>query len=149
VREFLFSLVLGKEKSGVQMMCGSILQDIIGTAHGCWFLEGVDETYPEDPHLALVSSNIDPNQLVLSVGSSIKGLDSLRYEFYPTDLGLINRDFQGVTSDGNIYGYEITGFDGLIILKMYDFSTLWIEALEVRSEPKDWAFTENKTVFIR
>jgi hypothetical protein len=78
-----------------------------------------------------------------------KGLDSRRYEFYPTDLGLINRDFKDVTSDGKIYGYEITGFDGIIILKMYDSSTFWIEALEVPSEPNDWAFTENKTVFIR
>jgi hypothetical protein len=149
VRESLFSLVQGKEESGIQMMCGSILQDIRGTAQGCWFLEGVDETYPEDPHLALVSSNIDPNQLVLSVGRSIKGLDSRRYEFYPTDLGLINRDFKDITSDGNIYGFEIIGFDGIILLKMHESSTLWIEVLEDPSEPKDWIFTENKTVFVR
>ena len=52
------------------------LQDLPGTAQGCWFLSGVSDTYPGDPHLALVRSNIYPARAVLLVGNSTPNLDS-------------------------------------------------------------------------
>lgn len=142
--EALFSLVQSESST-----CGQVMQDIPGTAQGCWFLEGVKETYPEDPHLALVHSNVDAGVSVLSVGNSIRDLVSRRYEFVPTSLGLINRHFKDITPDGKIYGYNIDGFEGIILVKMHDASTLWIEALKDPSEPENWVFTENKTIFVR
>jgi hypothetical protein len=149
VRDDLFSLVQGREEKGIQGTCGSVLQDVPGTAQGCWFREGVAETYPEDPHLALVQSNVNTSLRVLSVGGSIHCLDSRRYEFTPESSGAINREFKDVTPDGKIYGYEVDGFDGTIILKMHDPSTLCIEAVKGISEDINWSFTENRTIFVR
>jgi hypothetical protein len=149
LRDALFSLIQDQDLTEIQIECGSVLQDLPGTAQGCWFREGIINTYPEDPHLALVYSNIDSSLQVLSVGTSIKGLDSGRYEFIPDSMGFINRDFKDVTPDGNIFGYLVEGFEGVIILKMYDHSTLWVEAIEGPIDQINWSFTENKSIFIR
>ena len=53
--------------------CGRVMQDVPGTAQGCWFVEGTTSTYPEDPHLALVWSNHDPLECVVSCGTSVAG----------------------------------------------------------------------------
>ena len=126
-----------------------ILQDVPGTAQGCWFLEGTTNTYSEDPHLALVRSNVDQNTRILSAGTSVQDLESNVYEFTPQDTGLINREFNDVTPDGNIYGYNIEGYRRTIIIKMHDNSTLWMEALKNNEDPGNWIFTENKTIFVR
>jgi hypothetical protein len=146
----LLKLVLRDEMEADSTPCGSVLQDVPETAQGCWFLSGVKETYPEDPHLALVHSNIRPRFAVLSVGNSIANLDSNAYEFLPEDSGLLNRDFMDITPDGHIYGFRIDGFEGTIIINMPDASSLWIEALkEASTDPASWAFSGNKTVFNR
>jgi hypothetical protein len=150
VRDALWELVEVNNKERIDVTCGSVLQDIPGTAQGCWFLEGVDETYPEDPHLALVHSNVRPNELVLSVGKSIMNLQSRRYEFTPTDSGLSNRAFSEITPDGKTYGFHVDGFEGLIIIKMPNSNALWIEALESSTQDSlTWKFSTNKTVFVR
>jgi hypothetical protein len=146
VRDSLFSLVNGNRINHSRIL---VLQDIPGTAQGCWFKEGIIETYPEDPHLALVNSNVDPSLLVLSVGQSIQGLDSGRYDFTPKDTGWINREFKDITPDGNIYGFYADGYQGIIIIKMHNTSTLWVEAKNHTTETENWSFTENKTVFAR
>jgi hypothetical protein len=148
-RDTLFSLVQNEEKTASQTICGSVLQDIPGTAQGCWFQDGVTVTYPEDPHLALVQSNIDPSLQVLSVGNSVRGLDSKRYGFTPESSGQINRQFKDITPDGKIYGYDVEGFEGIIIMKMSDLSTLWVQALKDSVEPENWGFSENRTIFVR
>ncbi|MFC1794180.1 hypothetical protein ACFL3Q_11400 [Planctomycetota bacterium] len=76
-------------------------------AQGCWFLLGVGDTYPEDPHLALVRSNIHSTRTVLSVGNSIPNLDSAAYEFLPETSGMLNRDFRDITPDKQIYGFRL------------------------------------------
>jgi hypothetical protein len=119
-----------------------VLQDEPGTAQGCWFTEGTTNTYPEDPHLALVRSNIDLDTRVFSVGTSVQGLDSGKYEFIPHELGLINCDFSDLTPDGVIYGYRVQGNQGTIIVQMMGNSTLWVEALSEFVEPENWIFTE-------
>jgi hypothetical protein len=129
---------------------GSVLQDIPGTAQGCWFLSGVDETYPEDPHLALVHSNSRPSYAALSVGNSVRNLSGDEYGFLPKDIGRLNRDFQDITSDGQLYGFQVNGFAGIIIIQMPDAETLWLEALAgATTYPTSWSFTGNKTVFVR
>lgn len=150
VRNSLQKLVYRDDIEEDPTLCGSVLQDIPGTTQGCWFLLGVTETYPEDPHLALVHSNIHPNLAVLSVGNSIPNLESKRYEVLPKDLGLLNRDFREITPDGTIYGFTPSNFDGVIIVQMPDATTLWIEAIMGDViEPISWIFTENKTIFER
>lgn len=130
--------------------CGTVFQDVPGTAQGCWFLSGINKTYPEDPHLALVYSNTSPVKAVLSVGTSIASLPSKRYAFAPRSTGLLNRPFSDITPDGRVYGYQVEGFGGIIIVSMPDVETLWIETLPGgNSNPFHWTFTNNKKVFVR
>jgi hypothetical protein len=85
-------------------ICGTIEQDVTGSAQGNWFFPGTS-TYPEDPHLALVHDNVLPNLGVFSVGNSVTTLPSGYYQFTPVASGQVNRDFQMVTP-GLIYCYE-------------------------------------------
>ncbi len=150
VLDALLALVDRDEVEGEELPCGSIMQDIPGTAQGCWFLFGITETYPEDPHLALVHSNIHPARAVLSVGNSILNLMSHAYDFVPLDTGFLNRDFKDITPDGHIYGFQVYGFQGIIIISMLDSDTLYIEALPDASEdPASWSFSSDKAVFVR
>ncbi|MBI2650402.1 hypothetical protein HYX04_03745, partial [Candidatus Woesearchaeota archaeon] len=57
-------------KRTAEPVCGEVAQDNPGTAQGVWFVKGASNTYPEDPHLALVHDNIDPAKGVFSVGTS-------------------------------------------------------------------------------
>ena len=150
VLDQLLVLVQRDRVEGEEMPCGSVLQDIAGTAQGIWFLYGTRETYPEDPHLALVRSNIHPSHAVLSVGNSVLNLNSNAYEFLPETSGLLNRDFPDIIPDGNTYGFQVDGFGGIIILQMPDAETLWLEAqTDATIDPASWSFTESKTLFER
>lgn len=158
VLDQLVGLVHRDKVEGETLPCGSNFQDLPGTAQGNWFLPGVNDTYPEDPHLALVHSNIHPDHAVLSVGNSSPNLRYGKYEFLPASQGLLNRDFRDIIPDGQIYGFQTSvtsvpyglGFSGVIIIMMPDAETLWIDALRgAATEPASWVFTENKTVFVR
>jgi hypothetical protein len=130
--------------------CASVFQDVPGTARGNWILEGIEWPHPEDPHLSLVYSSVRPGQAVLSVGTSIPGLESGLYEFTPLTSGRANRAFENITADGVVYGFRVSNYDGTIIVTMPDAETLWIEALpEARSCCDIWAFTDRKAVFER
>ncbi|MFC1988589.1 hypothetical protein ACFLVJ_01990 [Chloroflexota bacterium] len=77
-------------------------------------------------------------------------MDSAIYEFLPEDSGLLNRDFKEITPDGQIRGFQINHFDGIIIMQMPDAETIWIEALAgSTANPASWSFSENKTIFVR
>jgi len=144
------SLVYQDGVEGDSRTISGTLQDLPGTAQGCWFLSGVSDTYPEDPHLALVHSNIRPARAALSVGNSIPDLDSAAYEFLPETSGLLNRDFRDITPNAQIDGFQIGQYAGIIIVQMPDAETLWIEALRsATADPPSWAFTDDKTVFER
>ncbi|MFC1945810.1 hypothetical protein ACFLW1_01270 [Chloroflexota bacterium] len=146
----LIKLVDREMSEGEKPPYGLVLQDIPGTAQGCWFLSGVKETNPETPHLALVHQNRRPRFRVLSVGSSIENLPPVVYEFLPKETGVVNREFSDITADHIIYGYDIERFDGIVLVHMPDSETLWIEALEyANTNPTSWIFTENKTIFKR
>ena len=150
VLDAMIALVDRDKVEGEDLPCGSVMQDIPGTAQGVWFLEGITETYPEDPHLALVHSNIHPARAVLSIGNSVPGLPSHAYDFLPEATGFLNRDFKDITPDGNIYGFQVYGFQGIIIISMPDAETLHIEALpEASTNPTSWAFSSNKAIFVR
>ena len=133
------------------------MQDVPGTAQGIWFSSEVGHTGTEDPHLALVHSNTRPDWAAMSVGNSIQSLNSGVYRFLPKNQGLLNRDFSEITPDGQIYGFQVTNlnlsrnvFNGITIVMMPDAETLWIERLRsATTNPTSWAFTENKSIFLR
>lgn len=150
VRTALLDLIETEADVPSESRCFTVFQDAPGTARGCWFVEGTIDTYPEDPHVALIVSNIRPSRYVFSVGTSIQGLASGTYEFAPYQAGVLNRPFDRIGPDGTIYGFDVDGYPGTVIITMPDATTLWIEALPVgRRNSHTWAFSDNKTVFAR
>lgn len=139
VREELKGL-LGNSysKRTVEPVCGEVEQDEPGTAQGIWFNKEEPVPYPEDPHLALVHDNTDPSLGVFSVGTSTSSseLYSGKYYFDPEDSGFVNRDFDQVTSDGNVYCYETyeiynnEEINVVINIQLKDSETLWIERVD-------------------
>ena len=72
------------------------------------------------------------------------------YLFTPTESGRLNRPFTAVTADGQIYGYDFAVFSGVILVQVPAAGTLWIEGVPGGSlDPATWAFSEQKTVFVR
>jgi hypothetical protein len=98
----------GKEPRTAEPRCGTVMQDLPGTAQGIWYLAGTVDEGPEDPHLALVHDNVDPTVATFSVGTSIPGLASRVYPFRPKTSGLVNRDFGAIAADGRVYCFHST-----------------------------------------
>lgn len=124
----LYSLLGGfnNDKRTAEPLCGTIEQDIKGTAQGLWFLEGEEDTYPEELHLALVLDNIDPRINVFSVGMSIPGMENNKYPFIPESKEDVNVAFSKVKL-GTIYCYEQADWDFVIVLELLNETTLKIE----------------------
>ena len=130
--------------------CATVFQDVPGTARGCWFASGTATTYPEDPHLALVTSNTRPWESVFSVGTSVPGLSAGTYTFSPQGTGVVNRAFEDITADGEVYAFRVDGFDGVLLLTMPDGGTLWLEAVSGGDlDPALWEFTSTRAIFER
>jgi hypothetical protein len=151
VVDAIWALVARDGGAGDMYPCGQALQDVPGAAHGCWFLDGVTEPYPEDNHLALVWHNTQPALAAISVGTMIPTLTSGVYTFTPENTGALNRDFSDVTADGAVYGYTTAGLPGgVIIVSLPTSNTLWIEHLpSATTNPASWVFTAAKTLFNR
>jgi len=114
-------------------LCGTVYQDVAGTAQGIWFNPAAPES-PDDPHLALVHDNVDPSLGVFSSGTTIAGMVDWAYPFTPTSAGLVNRDFDQVTADGQLYCYDtfLAGGapglgTGIVLVSMPNATTLQIE----------------------
>lgn len=133
----------------VEPRCGTIMQDVINTAQGIWFVAGTEGAYTqEDSHLALVYDNIDPTIGVFSVGNSISNLNSGTYQFTPATSGLLNTDFNLVTADGEIHCYEASA--KVIVIQLTDANSLTIEEKDdAACGAGPWAFTANAAQFIR
>lgn len=95
----------------IEPICGTIAQDVPGTAQGLWVLKGTDNVSGDDPHMALVHSNFDPSQGVFSIGTSLEdiGIISGTYNFDPEETGYTNLDFDLVKPGNQVYCYEIGG----------------------------------------
>lgn len=143
-------------KRTAQPFCGEVDQDELGTAQGVWFVKGTHNTYPEDPHIALVHDNIDPSKPVFSVGTSLTGVSSSVYVFVPKNSGFVNREFKNV-SPGNIYCYDsLTHIFGgypysfRIILQLTSDTTLRIEKQDSSNcGSSPWQFTSAYVDFER
>lgn len=142
----------GDPKRTTAPICGTIEQDIAETAQGVWFLSGTSNSWSgEDAHLALAHDNVDPTKAVFSVGTSMSasGLSSSTYQFSPQGSGLVNRDFDDITSDGNIYCSEPNYLTGKIILQLTNSTTLKIERQDNSCGSGPWSFTSNAATFER
>jgi hypothetical protein len=77
-------------------------------------------------------------------------LTSRTYEFLPADSGVFNRDFGDIVPDDKVYGFQVAGHEGVIIMSMPDTGTIFIEVLDrAILDSAAWSFTENKVIFIR
>lgn len=144
------------ERRTIEPLCGQIDYDLAGTARGIWFINA--ERSPEDPHLALVYDNVDPTLGVLSIGVSFgESLPSTKYLFEPRETGWINRRFEEIRVDGEIYCFE--GFrDGreskpagrILLIQLIDGIHLRAEALpQEQCGLGPWSFSESALTFAR
>jgi hypothetical protein len=137
---------------------GTIQVDVNGTARGYWF--NPTEPYPPETfHAALAQDNIQPNTTeVVSLGISQINAGALRLAFTPVLSGQINRAFETVTADNNVYCYEgiaenTNGAIRLVWLQMLNATTLKIEELGptfvscAGSVP--WIFSANAVTYVR
>ena len=132
---------------------GTVDYDVSGTAQGIWFK--VDAPFsPEDPHMALVYHNVDPDVPIFSIGNSVTGLVPGPYTFSVKDTGYEDRSFDSVKSDGHIYKYNSWYLSNtpyghmILLLKLIDDSHLKIEMQDTSSTPP-WQFTNNAVLFDR
>lgn len=139
---------------------GKVCYDVKGTAQGIWFFPGKPVS-PEDPHLALIRNNFTPEKNVISMGTSVPGLKSIPYEFYPESTGTHNRSFDEITADGKIYTFNnFLGFwgnpleeflfphDKIILFQLESETKLKVEVQNINNGPP-WAFSQNAVAFER
>lgn len=142
----------------IEPICGTIEQDVAGTAQGAWFVKGMGNTNSEDSSLALAYDNFNPLKGVFSVDTAMSksGLLTGAYLFDSRNSGLINRDFKEVTADGNIYCYDSLHkkyedtLPMIIIAQMTNAANLRIEKQsknECGNGP--WSFSSTYTEFER
>jgi hypothetical protein len=74
--------------------CGTVMQDVPGTAQGIWASAGFAGPWDNAHQLALVRDNFDPARLILATGGGPLGIHERR--FAPRDAGLVDRDFADV-----------------------------------------------------
>jgi hypothetical protein len=128
--------------------------DVPGTAQGLWFKKG-EPDFPEDPHMALVYDNVEPQVPVFSVGIGIPNFNTGLYTFTPADSGIVNRLFKDVIPDGKLYRFEIRDrcqnapkVDAVILFQMIDEKELIIEKQDLLDGPP-WIFSENAVYYVR
>lgn len=149
----------GKVKRTIQPLHGESMQDILTTAMGNWYRQGMARQ-PEDNHIALVKDNIDPTKQAFSVGNNLTGLPSGVYYFNPQNSGYINRHFAEVKADGNTYCYTLGipdfPFPGnsflpstSIIIRMENGTTLSLEKRNCDCNCVPYLFSTAKATFTR
>ena len=103
---------LGSAEQGVKRtiepICGTVAQDVVGSAQGIWVNPGSGPIGPENNYLGLLHDNLDPRIPIFSVGElgAKVGLNYGTYTFTPASSGLVNREFKDIKSDSKIYCFE-------------------------------------------
>jgi hypothetical protein len=95
----------------VEPRCGTVMQDVAGTAQGNWFAyatTGMSNEPPpqEDRVVSLVHDAMYPTRPVMSVGN-VSNVGAGRYYFTPQASGRVNRDFTALTLGAGVYCYEM------------------------------------------
>jgi hypothetical protein len=134
-------------------VCGEIMQDVPGTAAGRWYRVGVNDNFPEDPHLALVRDNYNPSAGAFSVGTSVPSLPPAVYLFTPAAAGLVNLDFPMVATVGMTYCYETTTPPGQrrILLMLVSPTRVRVQGFGTGAcgDPSMWVFDQGAAEFQR
>ena len=125
----------------VEPVCGTHVHDIYGTAQGLWWIENYPYSESDNRYaLTLAIDNAYP--LVSAIAPGGQFIDPDGWYFDAKNYGLINRAFEDVTPDGNIYCYEnlrdrpnISYYSsdllkGIILIQMIDDLRLSIEYQE-------------------
>jgi hypothetical protein len=152
----------------IQPVCGTIMQDVAGTAQGDWFYPGAPYP-PDDPHLTLIHFNIDPSTATFSVGSSIPNFAG-SHDFAPKtvpDGTRIDYDFP-LIKDAQLYCFDSLQFElvaslggpdptyaGHIVLLQLSGTALDTLKIELQNPGTNcagatpWSFTGNAVTFQR
>ena len=165
IKDKLYSVVgdWDGSKRTIEPICGTLRQDIWGTAQGHWFYKEANidaDNRSEDKNLALVHDVVDYDMGVLSIGTALLefGLPSSTYIFKPKDSGFVDRDFDQVKPDGNKYCYAAMGGlsgqhqDTAILIEMTSKKTLRIGKLDGNScgtDTKSWNYQKGYIDFTR
>jgi hypothetical protein len=153
----------GSVRRTIPPVCGSVNQDVQGTAQGSWYSQG--STFPVDNEsqtIALVHDNVNASRGVFSIGSSMTnlGFRGGPYYFSPRSTGLVNLDFQYV-KPGQAYCYETSynnrggnsgpNAESVILVEVLNATTMRIEDVVSASScgVGPWTFTANQTDFQR
>lgn len=147
--EARFSGYSGVVHRTIPPLCGQIDQDVPGTAQGIWFRDGIDDVYPEDPHLALVHDNVDPAISVISMGTSIASATG-RHSFSASHSGLVDREFDEVTPGDSIYCYNASIPGQSLLLRLMPDTQLRVEynsGADCSVTP--YNFTGSEVTFVR
>lgn len=150
IKNSLYALLgNGTVNRTVEPLCGDINQDVADTAQGRWFLVGTDESsWREDNQIALIHDEVNFDQGLFSIGDSTDSLSSGEYTFTPTDAGYVDRDFDQVTADGQIYCYD-TSME-MILIQLTADDTLRVEGQGAGScGSGPWSFGDDYTDFER
>lgn len=87
-------------------ICGTIAQDVPGTAQGNWF-DGQGKSSQleqQQKTMSLIHDNVDAK-----LGLLVLGRQNAKVIFTPTHSGLINREFSEVKPGQDVYCYQPTG----------------------------------------
>lgn len=92
-------------------VCGTIMQDVPGSAQGNWF-DGKGKNYElerQQKSLALIHDNFDPKMGIFVVNSKTLGISEQKLTFSPKNSGTINREFSEVKNGDLVYCYQDEG----------------------------------------
>ncbi len=131
----------GPDASIDEPRCGEIYQDKPGTAQGVWVAKDLAPTdlWNINKQLTLGHSNYNHKQAIFSFGNQFKEIGLATnsiYGFNPLSTGLVNRDFDDITSDGQTYCFEIKSAGGqtnpntTVTVQLTDPNTLRLGKLE-------------------
>lgn len=124
----------------IEPICGTIAQDMPGTAQGNWYQGkgSSDELERQGKTVSLIHDNVDPGLGLIVLGSTFS-----KVAFSPTHAGVVNREFAEITPGQEIYCYQpdVEGsrvsygtqsqFKGSVLIHLSSASQLDVE---VRSE---------------
>ena len=140
----------------VEPICGNLDVDVPGTAAGHWYSD-LNGPPQEDRNVALAYDNVNPAIPVLSIGTSVPGIEPVAYRFTPTSSGSHNRTFDAITP-----GAEVFCFDGLsdrfgrqfpgiaILVELVDDNTLRVEKASATSCGNGpWTMSPSAVTFTR
>ena len=124
-----------KVRRQAEPRCGRVMQDVPGTLAGNWF---AGEAYTDrNDHwgrmLSFAEYNSDPAEGVAGIGGTVSS--PARLQFRLRNEGRINRRFEQVSSDGQVYCYqgsETGGSHGVnrgdsLLVRMLDARTIEVE----------------------